>query len=88
MTDRAVIVDSNGRLAELPDGGVLVNDNYTHVQNLAATTWTINHPLGRKPSVTLVDSAGTEFLADVSYPSNSQVVVLLAYPTSGKAYLN
>jgi hypothetical protein len=54
----------------------------------ASATWTITHNLGRHPSVSLVDSAGTVFEAEVCYDSADQITVTLSAPTSGVAYLN
>lgn len=61
---------------------------YTHIQAIAAATWVINHPLGKKPSVAVVDSAGTVQHGTVTYPSTSQVVVAFLAPFGGEAYLN
>jgi hypothetical protein len=33
--------------------------HYTHVQPSAASVWTCNHGLGKKPSVRVIDTAGT-----------------------------
>jgi hypothetical protein len=48
---------------------------YIFTQSVPATTWTIDHNLGRFPSVTIVDSAGTQVFGDVQYTSNTQVVL-------------
>lgn len=62
--------------------------NFTWTQAIASDTWTITHPLGKYPSVTVIDSAGTEVEGDVSYPSTSQIVVLFSAAFGGFAYLN
>ena len=53
----------------------------------AGTVWTINHELGRYPSVTLVDSDGRVMLADITYVDINTVRVEFAYATGGSAYL-
>lgn len=53
----------------------------------ADTTWTIIHQLGRYPSVTLVDSAHSVMLADITYDDINTVTVEFAYATAGSAYL-
>lgn len=60
---------------------------HVHTQASASTEWTINHTLGGKPSVTIVDSANTVVVGEVRYNSNSQVVVLFSAAFSGYAYL-
>lgn len=63
--------------------------NYEHDQAVAASVWTINHTLGKVPSVTVIDSGGNQIEGDVSYPIPlTQVVLTFSAPFSGKAYLN
>ena len=60
---------------------------HIHTQGTVSSTWTINHTLGGRPSVTVVDSAGTVVFGEVQYLSNTQVRVLFSAPFSGSAYL-
>lgn len=61
---------------------------YTHVQSAASSTWTINHNLGRYPSVTIVDSAGSAVLGSVAYLSTNLIEVTFTSQFVGKAFLN
>lgn len=58
---------------------------YHHVQSVAATTWTVDHMLGRHPNVSVLDSGGTQIEVGVSHPSLDQAVLTLAYAVSGTA---
>lgn len=60
---------------------------YVYSQTSAATTWTINHTLGGRPSITIVDSAGTVVIGEVTYISDSQIIVEFTSAFSGFAYL-
>ena len=60
---------------------------YVHTQASPATTWVINHGLGGKPSVMVVDSADTVVIGEVTYNGNSQVIVEFTAAFSGYAYL-
>ena len=60
---------------------------HVHNQASAASTWTISHTLGGRPSVTVVDSASTTVIGEVSYLSDSVVQVDFTAPFSGYAYL-
>lgn len=60
---------------------------HVHTQSSASATWTINHLLGGKPSVTIVDSAETVVVGDVVYNSNTSVTISFTAPFSGFAYL-
>ena len=60
---------------------------YVHTQGVASNVWVINHTLSGKPSVTIVDSADTVVVGEVTYNSNSQVTVEFTAPFSGYAYL-
>ena len=60
---------------------------HVHTQNIAATTWTVTHTLGGRPSVTVVDSTGTTVIGDVQYNSDTQVTLTFSAAFSGSAYL-
>jgi len=60
---------------------------HVHTQGTVATTWTINHALGGYPSVSIVDSAKTVVIGEVTYISTTQVVVNFTSAFSGYAYL-
>ena len=62
--------------------------DYVHTQNTASDTWTVNHDLDKKPSVTVVDSAETVVLGDVEYVDNDNVKIYFNSQFSGKAYFN
>jgi hypothetical protein len=68
-------------------GQFVLTSRHVHTQSTASDTWTINHTLGGKPSVTIVDSADTTVFGEVQYVSNSEVTVSFSAPFSGYAYL-
>lgn len=78
------------QLTTLAQSSHLLNSTtYVHTQAIPAAEWIINHHFTDKfPSVTVVDSAGTEVIGDVTYTGPSQVVLNFAAEFSGKAYLN
>lgn len=61
---------------------------HTHTQGVSADSWTIQHNMGKYPSVTVVDSAGTQVNGIVEYSSENTVKVSFTAPFSGTAYLN
>ncbi len=65
-----------------------VQTNYVHDQQVASATWVITHNMGKKPSVSIVDTADDEVIGQVKYNSNNQVTLTFSSPISGKAYLN
>ena len=67
--------------------------NYIHTQSSASTTWTINHNLGKFPSVSIKFSTGADFnntgaLGGVTYTNENTLTINLAAAESGVAYLN
>lgn len=69
-------------------GGAAGNTRrYVFTQASPVTTWTITHSLGGRPSVTVVDSAGTVVIGEVTYISDTQVTVEFTSAFSGYAYL-
>ena len=61
---------------------------YIHEQGVASATWTITHNLNKFPAVSVVDSAGNEIIAEVSYPDNNTCVITMKGASKGTAYLN
>lgn len=73
----------------LTDGAfVVTSKTYIHEQGTASDTWVIEHNLDKYPSVTLVDSAGTQFQGRVEYIDENNCIVYMNGATKGKAYLN
>ena len=60
---------------------------YIHTQSTVSTTWTINHNMGFRPSVELLDSGSQEIDGEVSHPSVNQTVVTLNPASAGLARL-
>ena len=65
-----------------------VHLTYVHNQIASSTTWAIDHNLGKRPSVMIVDSAGSVVIGDISYTSDNQITLSFSAPFSGSAYLN
>ena len=63
-------------------------DYYVHDQQVASATWTVNHNLGKFASVNVVDTAGDEVIASVTYNSINQLTITFTSLLSGKAYIN
>jgi|TARA_R110001599_G_scaffold5394_2_gene27410 hypothetical protein len=62
--------------------------NFVHDQGTPATQWVITHNLGKKSSVTVVDSADQVVIGQVTYNSVNQVTLDFQGAFSGKAYFN
>lgn len=62
--------------------------HFTHTQSVAAEVWEITHNLGKIPSITVVDSAGTEVIGEYKHISENEVKLTFNGAFSGKAYLN
>src|SRR5580765_682775 len=73
-----------------PPGPVGPADDQTYIFTQVALLdqWVITHNLGRYPSVTVIDTGGTEILPDVHYIDDKEIHLSFFNPTSGKAYLN
>lgn len=63
-------------------------DTYIFEQGVSSDTWVIVHNMNKYPSVTVVDSAGTQFVAQIEYNSRNQLTIHMNGATTGKAYLN
>lgn len=69
-------------------GITLVSGTFIFSQNSSSASWHINHSLGKFPSVTVVDSAGTQVFGDVTQVDANNIILNFSAPFSGTAYLN
>lgn len=77
---------ANGTWGEQPLFMPATN-RFVFSQAVPSDVWVINHDLGGKPSVTVVDSSSTTVYGEVNYVSDAQVVVSFSAPFAGEAYL-
>jgi hypothetical protein len=63
-------------------------NTYVHNQNVPSAVWSIAHNLGSYPSVTVIDSAGTTVVGDVTYVSANAITITFSGSFSGQAFLN
>jgi hypothetical protein len=86
-----IVEESQARIvrviSEGPPGPAGESKSYVHQQEAAATTWTINHNLGYRPSAELMDAGSREIEGDVYHPTVNQTVVLFNVPVAGTARL-
>ena len=62
--------------------------SFEFTQASPAVSWTVNHDLNKFPSVTVVDSAGTQVIGDIQHIDNDNLTITFINQFSGKAYLN
>lgn len=65
-----------------------INKTYLHNQIASEKVWEIEHNLGKFPSVSIIDSAGTMVIGDVLYLDENHVRISFSFAFAGKAYLN
>lgn len=63
-------------------------NGFRHVQQTASDRWVIEHPLKKKPSVSIVDSSGCLVVGNVEYISDDELVISFKAKFAGEAYLN
>ena len=66
----------------------VTSSTYVHNQVASLSAWTINHNLNKYPSVSVVDSGGSQVIGEVQYITTNQVILTFSSEFSGKAYLN
>lgn len=79
------LVAAINELADRPTDGS--PRTFDHLQISPARVWTINHNLGLRPAVSIVDSGGAEIEADVRHTNPNQLVIRFAIPVAGMARL-
>lgn len=87
---QASIDDHETRITTLESNFPLLNGdkNFIHVQNTPSTTWTITHNLNKKPSITVIDSAGSMITGTLAYVDLNNVTLQFSNPTAGEAIFN
>lgn len=70
------------------DLGIEEDKHFLFVQAIASDVWEIKHDLNKYPSVTVVDSADSVVIGDVTYIDENNVRLTFSDAFSGKAYLN
>lgn len=88
VVDGDTVNTAVAKLQAQVNAGAAGDKNFVFTQSIASDTWTINHPLAKFPSVTVIDSAGTEVVGSVQFISISQIVLTFSAPFGGTAYLN
>lgn len=83
----ASLVDSGRDFTNVVNS-LYTQSHYYHTQITPEPTWVINHPLKKKPSVTITTEDNVTVLGEVEYPSLDQVIVRFSAGFSGSAYLN
>lgn len=61
---------------------------YEFTQMIPQATWNVSHGLGYYPSVTVVDSAGSQVVGDVNYTDRNNLTITFSAGFAGKAYLS
>lgn len=67
---------------------VKTDAHYTHTQSVPSSEWSIQHNLGKRSSITVVDSTDAVVFGDVNYIDSNNVTITFNGAFSGKAYFN
>ena len=89
----------NGNLNNLQSYSISVftagDKNILHTQSSASNSWTVNHNMGKYPSVSIVEcdpsaneTDGDLVIGEVTYNSINQLTIKFAAAISGVAYIN
>jgi hypothetical protein len=60
---------------------------FSYSQATPSASWIVTHNLGKRPSVTVLDSAGFEVLADVEHASLNAVTITHGAAMTGSAHM-
>ena len=82
------IIPSISHLATKEELAEVADKHFVFEQGIASDTWEIIHNLGKKPSITVVDSADNVVEGAERYIDENTVEVRFNGAFKGKAYLN
>jgi len=67
---------------------IVASSNFVFTQTVASDVWTVVHNLDKKPAVTVVDTADTVVIGEITYLDNNTVELRFNGQFSGRAYFN
>lgn len=67
-----------------PYGLAIDSSYFSFTQSTPATTWTVNHNIGRIPFVTILDANNNEIVPQSTKLTNLTAIITFASPTAGK----
>jgi hypothetical protein len=70
-----------------PTGGGSGGEAFVFVQSAPSRVWVVNHNLGWRPAVSVVDTGGAEVQGDVRHTHLNQLVISFVIPLAGVARL-
>lgn len=93
VTGSVDLTDGNGNVLPINVSTTEVRINgekssFIYNQTVAEEVWTVNHNMGKRPSVTTVDTTDRIVVGEVNYLDNETLVITFKYPFKGKVYLN
>ena len=66
----------------------LSGGSFTYTPADARTTWYINHNLGYRPSVLVLDNVGNEYFGQITYTDSNNLTLTFSQAVYGTAYLS
>ncbi len=98
QTDR-IVIDPSDETVSIERGGPIgpagppgqggQSISYEHTQALSATSWVINHNLGYRPSVTVIESgSGDQLVGRIIFHSAKQLEIQFNQSRGGSAFLS
>lgn len=61
---------------------------FIYDQNTSSDVWVVEHNMGKSPSVTVHDSAGSEIVGRITYDSPTKITIRFSAAFKGAVYLN
>jgi hypothetical protein len=84
---KTFVQDSSTAVKKVSD---MTNEDafYKHVQGIPIDVWIVNHNLNKYPSITVIDTAGTEYEADIRHIDMNTTELIFCVAFSGTATFN
>lgn len=67
---------------------VVSDRHYVHSQVQASEVWEVHHNLGKKPSVTVVDSGGNVVVGSITHLDVNSLTITFSASFGGECYCN
>jgi hypothetical protein len=88
VSNGTISLDNYYIFSEFVSGGLEGDKHFTYTQSNPSAVWNIQHNLNKNPSVSIVDTAGSQIYTEVEYIDNNNLRLTFFAAFSGKAYMN
>ena len=87
-SEETITISDNSQTVTVVEGASGAGDAHFEQSFAATSSVTVTHDLGKKPAVTITDTAGDEVFGDIQHITDNQFIVTFSANTTGDIFCN